>query len=163
VEDLCKVTLKWMALDPLTKMPIVILKDDEGNRVLPIWIGMFEANAIALEMEKVETPRPLTHDLIMTLLSSLGARIARVVVHDLRESTFFAVIVMEFDGREVEVDSRPSDAIALALRASAPIFVTRTVMDKSQTLTVDEDAFDETKVKEWLDTLKPEDFGKFPM
>ena len=154
--------VKGLTLDPLTNMPIVILKDVEGNRALPIWIGTFEANDIALEMERVTTPRPMTHDLIRNILEGLKAKVSRIVVNDLRDNTFYAVILLEVNGTEVAIDSRPSDAIALALRVKAPIFVTEKVIReaKSIDLTEEKPAEDAQSVREWIENLRPEDFGK---
>ena len=126
-----QMVVKGLTLDPLTNMPIVILKDIEGNRALPIWIGTFEANAIALEMERVTTPRPMTHDLIRNLLEGLKAKVSRIVVNDLRDNTFYAVIFLAVNGTEVAIDSRPSDAIALASRMGAPIFVKKSVLERA--------------------------------
>jgi bifunctional DNase/RNase len=164
--------VKGVALDSMTQMPIVILQDEEEKRSLPIWIGVAEANAIALELEKIPTPRPLTHDLIKSLLDALDARIAKVVVNDLRDNTFFAVIHLRMGSKEVTVDSRPSDAIAVALRVGAPIFVDDEVLSKARTVEVspgegegarkeeEPPAEDPAKVKEWLDSIKPGDFGR---
>lgn len=160
--EVYEVKIKGLTLDPLTKMPIIILKDVEGKRSLPIWIGIFEANAIALEIEKVVTPRPMTHDLMIKMLESLGSTISRVIVHDLKDNTFYASVVIERNGNEYKVDSRPSDAIALAVRTGSPILVTQEVMEKSQSFDFDEDINDDAKLKEWLDNLKPEDFGRYP-
>ena len=123
-----QMVVKGLTLDPLTNMPIVILKDVEGNRALPIWIGANEANAIALEMERVTTPRPMTHDLIRNILEGVKAKVSRIVVNDLRDNTFYAIIFLGINGTEVAIDSRPSDAIALALRVKAPIFVAEKVI-----------------------------------
>src|SRR5215470_17077787 len=128
--------VKGLALDPLSNMPIIILRDDEEKRSLPIWVGLFEANAIALELEKISTARPLTHDLIKNLLEAVGARVAKVVVNDLRENTFYAVIHLRLGSNEVTVDSRPSDAIALALRVDAPIYVAEEVLGKAESVEV---------------------------
>ena len=163
MSEILEVKVKGLTLDPLTNMPIIILKDLEGKRALPIWIGIFEANAIALRMEKIEPPRPMTHDLMMNMLRLLGASVTRVVVHDLQANTFFATIVLDAGGRELSVDSRPSDAIALAVRCGAPIFVTREVMEKSQSVEVDDELYNEEKLKKWLENLKPDDFGNYPM
>jgi bifunctional DNase/RNase len=163
MSELFEVSIKGLTLDPLTNMPIVILKDIQGKRALPIWIGVFEANAIALEMEKIETPRPMTHDLIVNMLKTLNIKVSRVVVSDLRENTFFATIFVDQDGVELNIDARPSDAIALAIRTSVPIFVTKEVMEKSQSIEMGDEFYDEQKLKSWLENLKPEDFGKFPM
>src|SRR6202171_4328154 len=121
----------WM-MDPATNMQMVILKDANSDTVLPIWVGIYEANAIALEIEKVSTPRPMTHDLIKNVLTGLDAHVHKVVVTELREDTFFAVIWMEREGRIVSVDSRPSDALALALRVDCPIFVEDEVLKTSK-------------------------------
>jgi bifunctional DNase/RNase len=158
--------VRGLALDPLSNMPIVILRDEEDRRSLPIWVGVFEANAIALELEKIATPRPMTHDLIKNILESLDARVGKVVVNDLRDNTFFAVIHLHLGGSEITVDSRPSDAIALALRVGAPIFVDEEVVLKAKSVEIAKEGEsgkleDQEKLKEWLDNLKPEDFGKF--
>src|SRR3954470_13606993 len=126
--------IRGLMLDPLTNMPIVVLKEVGSDAVLPIWVGIFEANAIALEMEKVATPRPMTHDLLKNLLTELETRVDRVVINDLRENTFFARIHLTRGDSTLSVDSRPSDAIALALRAHAEIFVEEMVLEKSRTL-----------------------------
>jgi bifunctional DNase/RNase len=154
--------VKGLTLDPLTNMPIVILKDTEGNRALPIWIGANEANAIAMEMERITTPRPMTHDLIRNILEGLKAKVSRIVVNDLRDNTFYAVIFLEVNGTEVAIDSRPSDAIAVALRVKAPILVAEKVIReaKSIDLTEDRPAEDTQSVRDWIENLKPEDFGR---
>jgi bifunctional DNase/RNase len=161
-QDLYEVSLKGLTLDPISNMPIVILRVLEEARAIPIWIGIFEANAIALELEKVQPPRPMTHDLMAGLLRALGAVVSRIVVFDLQENTFFASIVLQGPDGALTVDSRPSDAIALALRFQAPMFVTRQVLDKSQTLDVDEELYDRDQLKSWLENLKPGDFGVNP-
>ena len=159
--------VRGLALDPLSNMPIIVLKDDEDKRSLPIWVGIFEANAIALELEKIATPRPMTHDLIKNILESVEARVVKVVVTDLKENTFFAVLHLQLGGRDYQVDARPSDAIALALRVAAPIYVDEDVVRKAKTLEVaTKDAEpvktdDPDRVKEWLGSIKPEDFEKF--
>ena len=159
--------VKGLALDPLSNMPIIILRDEDEKRSLPIWVGLFEANAIALELEKISTPRPMTHDLIKNILESIDARVAKVEVNDLRENTFFAVIHLQLGSAEIAVDSRPSDAIALALRVAAPIFVNEEVVAKAKNVEVAKEqelggskADDQAKIKEWLDSIKPGDFGK---
>ena len=158
--------VRGLALDPLSNMPIIILRDEEEKRSLPIWVGIFEANAIALELEKIATPRPMTHDLIKNILEALEARVLKIVVNDLRDNTFFATIHLRLGNSELTVDSRPSDAIALALRVGAPIFVEEEVVRKAKSVEVAKDAEtvdpdDREKLKEWLENLKPEDFGKF--
>ncbi len=159
--------VKGLALDPLSNMPIIILRDEEEKRSLPIWVGLFEANAIALELEKISTARPMTHDLIKNILEALDARVTKIEVNDLRENTFFAVIHLQLGSAEITVDSRPSDAIALALRVSAPIFVDEEVVAKAKNVEVAKEqelggskTDDQAKIKEWLDSIKPGDFGK---
>ena len=161
--------VKGLALDPLSNMPMIILHDEEDKRSLPIWVGLFEANAVALELEKISTPRPMTHDLIKNILDALNARVAKVVVNDLRENTFYAVIHLRLGTADITVDSRPSDAIALALRVGAPISVEEEVIAKAKTVEVpvskeSEGAGgkvdDPAKIKEWLESLKPGDFDK---
>ena len=131
---LIEMTIKGLMVDPITNMPIVILKDKEGERVLPIWVGIFEANAIALQIENIATPRPMTHDLLRNVIADLDGAVDRVVVSDLKENTFFAIIHLTVKGERVVVDSRPSDAIALALRTRAPILVDETVIDTAKTV-----------------------------
>jgi hypothetical protein len=159
--------VRGLALDPLSNMPIIILRDEEEKRSLPIWVGIFEANAIALELEKISTPRPMTHDLIKNILDSIDARVLKVVVTDLKENTFYAVLHVQLGDVEYTVDSRPSDAIALALRVAAPIYVDEEVVRKAKTLEVpakEPEAVktdDPERVREWLGSIKPEDFEKF--
>jgi hypothetical protein len=160
-EDVREVTVRGLTLDPVTNAPIVILKPERGARLLPIWIGVFEANAIALEMEKVATPRPMTHDLVKNLLEVLGAEMARVVVDNLRENTFYASIYLRMNGQERRLDARPSDAIAIALRAGAPIFVTQDVLSRAQGIEIEEDLGATEQWRQWLERIKPEDFGRF--
>ncbi|MCI0370731.1 MAG: bifunctional nuclease family protein [candidate division NC10 bacterium] len=158
-----KMTVRGIALDPITNMPIIILKDADDKRALPIWVGIFEANAIALELEKISTPRPMTHDLIKNILDGLGASVQQVVVNDLKDNTFFAVIEINVNGNVVNVDSRPSDAIALALRVNAPIFVVEKVVTRAKSIEVSEEKEESDRWREWLENLKPEDFGKYKM
>ena len=156
--------VRGLALDPVSNMPIIILRDEEEKRSLPIWVGIFEANAIALELEKIATPRPMTHDLIKNIVESVEAKIEKIVVTDLRENTFFALIHLRLGEEEITVDSRPSDAIALALRAGAPIFVDDDVVRRAKSVEVaPKESDDQEKLKEWLENLKPEDFGKYKM
>ena len=155
--------VRGLALDPVSNMPIIILRDEEDKRSLPIWVGIFEANAIALELEKIPTPRPMTHDLIKNILETIEARLLKIVVTDLRENTFFAELHLQMGEGEYTVDSRPPDAIALALRVAAPIFVNEEVVQKAKSLEVTKDAEpvkadDPEKLREWLENIKPEDF-----
>jgi bifunctional DNase/RNase len=155
-------SIKGLMLDPVSNSPIVVLKDEQEKFFLPIWVGIFEANAIALQLEKVSTPRPMTHDLLRNFISELDAQVARVVINDLRDSTFFAQIRVVTSGRTLEIDARPSDAIALALRVEAPIFVAQSVLDQAQTISPEGDDQEE-KLKKWFDQLGPEDMGKYKM
>jgi hypothetical protein len=163
---LVEMKVRGLALDPVSNMPIIILRDDEDKRSLPIWVGIFEANAIALELEKIATARPMTHDLIKNILESLEVQVARVVVTDLKENTFFAVLHLKLGSAEYTVDSRPSDAIALALRVAAPIFVDEDVFPKAGKMEVTKEgepmkADDPEQLREWLQNIKPEDFEKY--
>lgn len=155
--------IRGLTMDPVTQMPIVVLKDVNGNTVLPIWVGIFEANAIALEIEKVSTPRPMTHDLLKTVLMGLEAGVRKVVVSDLRDDTFYAVIWLEKNGELISVDSRPSDALALALRLDCPIYVDDAVLKNSKmTNTVNEKVQSE-ELRKWLENLGDEDLGRYKM
>jgi bifunctional DNase/RNase len=156
-----RMEIKGLMLDPNTNVPIVVLRDEEGAVFLPIWIGVFEANAIALRLENVATPRPMTHDLLRSALEKLGAHIEKVVISELRESTFYARIHVQREGDAVEIDARPSDAIALALRSEAPIFVLAPVLAAAQAVNLA--TTDEEKLREWLEKVSPEDLGKYEM
>src|SRR5205085_4261550 len=156
--------IRGLMMDPVTNMPIVILKDVNGNTVLPIWVGIYEANAIALEIEKVSTPRPMTHDLIKTLLHGLDAGIRKVVVNELKEDTFFAVIWIERNGELISVDSRPSDALALALRLDCPIYVDDSVLKSSKVEgSVSDKVSTNQELRRLLENLGDEDFGRYKM
>jgi bifunctional DNase/RNase len=150
-------------MDPVTNMPIVILKDAGGAQILPIWVGIYEANAIALEIEKVTTPRPMTHDLIKTLLCGLQADVRKVVVSELRDDTFYAMIWLEKDGEMISVDSRPSDALALALRTDCPIYVEEQVIRTSKATSSVSDKVTNDELKKWLESLNDEDLGRYKM
>lgn len=160
--QLVPMSIKGLMLDPVSNSPIVVLKDDDDKFFLPIWVGIFEANAIALQLENVNTPRPMTHDLLRNMIAELDARVTRVVINDLRDSTFFAQIRVSTGGRTLELDARPSDAIALALRTEAPIFVAQTVLDQAQTIAPDAGGGDD-KVKKLFEQLDSEDLGKYKM
>ncbi len=155
--------IRGLMMDPVTNMPIVILKDVGGDAVLPIWVGIYEANAIALEIEKVATPRPMTHDLIKNLLVGLDTHVHKVVVSELRDDTFFAVIWLERDGHVISVDSRPSDALALALRLDCPIFVEDQVLKSSKQATTASDRVSGEELRKWLEGLNDEDLGRYKM
>jgi len=155
--------IRGLMMDPVTNMPIVILKDVNGDSVLPIWVGIYEANAIALEIEKVSTPRPMTHDLIKNLLTGLDTRVHKVVVNELREDTFYAVIWLERDGHIISVDSRPSDALAIALRLDCPIFVEDEVLKTSKQASAVSDRVSSDELRKWLEGLNDEDLGRYKM
>ena len=160
---LIEMTIKGLIVDPITNMPIVILKDKEGNRVLPIWVGIFEANAIALQIENITSPRPMTHDLLRNIITDLDGHVDRIVVSDLKENTFFAIIHLTVKGERVVVDARPSDAIALALRTRAPILVEETVIDHAKTVDFAPEAADSDRLQKWLESLDPDEMGKYKM
>ena len=155
--------IRGLMMDPVTNMPIVILKDVGGDAVLPIWVGLYEANAIALEIEKVTTPRPMTHDLLKNLLTGLDASVRTVVVNELRDDTFFAIIWVERDGPIISIDSRPSDALALALRVDCPIFVEDEVLKTSRMASAVSDRVSQEELRKWLDNLGDEDLGRYKM
>ncbi|MCW5982084.1 MAG: bifunctional nuclease family protein [Bryobacteraceae bacterium] len=155
--------IRGLMMDPVTNMPIVILKDVNGNTILPIWVGIYEANAIALEIEKVATPRPMTHDLIKTLLLGLNAIVRKVVVNELKEDTFYAMIWLERNGELISVDSRPSDALAVALRLDCPIFVEDVVLNSSKMAGSVSDKVNNEELRRWLEGLNDEDLGRYKM
>ncbi|MDQ5859202.1 MAG: bifunctional nuclease family protein [Acidobacteriota bacterium] len=158
-----KMEIKGLLMDPVSNMPVVVLRDAENGVFLPIWVGIFEANAIAIQIEKIATPRPMTHDLLKNLLGELDATVERIVINDLRDNTFFARIHLLRGGTRWDVDSRPSDAIALALRVDAEIFVEEDVLEKSKTMRPDGDETDPERLKKWLEEVNPEDLGKYRM
>jgi bifunctional DNase/RNase len=154
--------VKGLMVDPVTSVPMVILRGEEETYVLPIWVGVFEANAIALQVEKIETPRPMTHDLLRDVIDGLGARVAEILVTDLRDSTFYATITLEREGGErIQLDARPSDAIALALRAAAPIYVNPEVIERAKEYDVGSD--DPEKLREWFESLSADELGHYEM
>ena len=162
-----------LTIDPLTNSPVLVLKDLKGEQTLPIWIGVLEATSIATVLEKIDVGRPMTHDLLKTIVNDLGARILRVEIRDLRDNTYYALLHLDQNGTCLQIDSRPSDAIAIALRSGAPIYVLDTVLERSKKETdLDEKPSDVVKVtatedkeklKEILEELNPEDFGKYKM
>jgi uncharacterized protein len=155
--------IRGLIMDPVTQMPIVILKDVNGGTALPIWVGIYEANAIALEIEKVSTPRPMTHDLIKSLLFGLEAQVHKVVVNELKDDTFFALIWLERGGEMISVDSRPSDALALALRLDCPIFVDDSVLKSSKLASSVSEKVNNEELRRWLENLNDEDLGRYKM
>ena len=158
-----EMTIKGLMVDPITNTPIIILRDKDGDKVLPIWVGLPEANAIALQIENISTPRPMTHDLLRNVIQDLKASVRKVVVCDLQENTFYALIYLALDGDTVAIDARPSDAIALALRTRAPIFVEDTVIDNAKTVDVTSEKADAERLHKWLESLDPDDLGKYKM
>jgi len=155
--------IRGLMMDPVTNMPIVVLKDINGNAILPIWVGIYEANAIALEIEKVSTPRPMTHDLIKLLLLGTNTGVRKVVVSELKDDTFYAVIWLEKDGDLISVDSRPSDALALALRLDCPIYVEEQVLKSSRQSAATGDKINSDEMRKLLEGLNDEDFGRYKM
>jgi bifunctional DNase/RNase len=155
--------IRGLIIDPLTNMPIVVLKDVAGDTVLPIWVGIFEANAISEELEKITRPRPMTHDLLRNLARGLNAVVRKVVVSELRDDTYYAVIWMEHDGETVAIDSRPSDAIALALRWDCPIFASRAVLDNARQMPEDPQNMDGEEARRLLENLNDDDLGRYKM
>lgn len=155
--------IKGLVVDPISKMPIVVLEDPGSERILPIWIGVFEANAIALTIENVATPRPMTHDLLKNFLEKLSISIEKIVVNDVRNNTFYALIHCRHNENPLVIDSRPSDAIALALRMNSPIYVEDDVVQKAHSLKFDDNLEGSEKLRKWLESLGPEDFGKYKM
>ena len=155
--------IRGLMMDPVTNMPVVVLKDVNGNAILPIWVGIYEANAIALEIEKVTTPRPMTHDLIKILLLGMNTSMRKVVVSDLKDDTFYAVIWLEKEGKLMSVDSRPSDALALALRLDCPIYVDESVLKSSKMVATMSDRVNNEELRRWLENLNDEDLGRYKM
>jgi bifunctional DNase/RNase len=158
-----EMTIKGLMVDPVTNMPIILLRDSEGQKVLPIWVGIYEANAIALQIENVSTPRPMTHDLLKNVIGDLKGTVRKIVVSDLKDNTFFALIYLEVNGETVAIDARPSDAIALALRARAPIFVEESVIDNAKPFDPAGEKPDTERLQKWLENLDPDELGKYKM
>jgi uncharacterized protein len=155
--------IRGLMMDPVTNMPIVVLKDQGSETVLPIWVGVYEANAIALEIEKITTPRPMTHDLLKNLLIGLETMVRKVVVTELKDDTFFAVIWLERNGESISIDSRPSDALALALRMDCPIFVDDEVLKNSKVAANVNDRVSAEELRKWLENLGEDDLGRYKM
>ncbi len=155
--------IRGLMMDPMSNMPIVVLKDLGGDSVLPIWVGIYEANAIALEIEKVTTPRPMTHDLIKVLLMGLDTSVSKVVVSELKDDTFYAQIWLERNGKKISVDSRPSDALALALRHDCPIYVDEKVLQSSRGTNGVSEKVNNEELRKWLENLNEDDLGRYKM
>ncbi len=155
--------IRSLMMDPVTNMPIVVLKDVHSNTILPIWVGIYEANAIAQEIEKVQTPRPMTHDLLRNVFFGLDARVQKVVVNDLKDDTFYALIWIERDGQIMSLDSRPSDALALALRVDCPIFVEDEVLKSSKVSSALNESSTNEQLRNWLEGLSDDDLGRYKM
>jgi bifunctional DNase/RNase len=156
---LVEMTIKGLMMDPVTNVPIVLLRDIDSQRLLPIWVGPAEANAIALQIENVAPPRPMTHDLLRNVLQELGATLSRVIISDLRDSTFYAYLELRKDGEVVLIDARPSDAIALSIRAKAPVFVDADVLSQAKSVEVSSEQADQERLQKWLESLDPDDLG----
>ncbi len=156
---LVEMQIKGLMLDPVTQVPIVVLRDADGQRVLPIWVGPSEANAIALQIENLSPPRPMTHDLIRDIVGALGVTVSRVIISDLKGSTYYAYLELKQGDDVILVDARPSDALALAARTRAPIFVRATVLDQEKSLDVATDQADQDRLQRWLESLDPDDMG----
>jgi len=161
--DEIEMQIRGLMMDPVTNMPIIVLKDVASDRVLPIWVGIFEANAIALELEKTATPRPMTHDLLQNLARGLNAEVRKVVVSELRDDTFYAVIWMDHAGETVTMDARPSDAIALALRWDCPIYVNRVVLDNARQPESGAQSVNAEEMRRWLENLNDDEMGRYKM
>ena len=155
--------IRGLIMDPVTNMPIVILRESDSETVLPIWVGVYEANAIALEIEKVSTPRPMTHDLLKNLLIGLETSVRKVVVTELKDDTFYAVIWLDRGGEIISIDSRPSDALALALRMDCPIYVEEEVLKSSKLATATSDRVSSDDLRRWLENLGEDDLGRYKM
>jgi len=158
-----EMSIKGLMIDPITNMPIIVLRDQDGQRMLPIWVGVFEANAIALQIENVETPRPMTHDLLKRVIDGLGAVVERIVVCELRENTFYATIHLETARGSVVIDARPSDAIALALRTRSKIFVEEAVIQSARSVEMSREQMDIGRLQKWLEGLSDDELGKYKM
>tara|TARA_B100001013_G_scaffold77879_1_gene41780 strand:- start:95 stop:580 length:486 start_codon:yes stop_codon:yes gene_type:complete len=155
--------IRGLMMDPVTNVPIVILRGTEPSTLLPIWVGVYEANAIAVEIEKIATPRPMTHDLLKNIINGLSCSLAKVVVNQLKDDTFYAIIWLKLDDRLISIDCRPSDALALALRMDAPIFVEEDVIKSSKVEVTTKEKSTDVELKQWLENLSDEDLGKYKM
>ncbi len=158
-----EMSIKGLMVDPITNMPIIVLREVEGQRVLPIWVGVFEANAIALQVENVQTPRPMTHDLLRSVISELGGQLDRIVVCELKENTFYALLHVQSPRGPLAIDARPSDAIALALRFGSRIFVEDGVIQTARSVEMSRENVDIGRLQKWLESLSDDDLGKYKM
>jgi len=161
--DEVEVKIRGLMMDPVTNMPMVVLREIGGEAVLPIWVGIFEANAIAMEIEKTATPRPMTHDLLRNTIQALDAEILKVVVSELKDDTFFAVIWLDRNGETMTLDARPSDALALAMRADCPVYVERSVLDAVQKSQNNGQNIQPDEMRRWLEGLNDDDMGRYKM
>jgi bifunctional DNase/RNase len=162
-DDEMEVKIRGLMMDPVTNMPIVVLKDVQSDALVPIWVGIFEANAIALEVEKTATPRPMTHDLLANLIRTLDGEVQRVVITELRDDVYYALIWMERDGELISLDARPSDALALALRTDCPIFLSGQVLRTTRMANAGVENFSAEDLRKWLENLNDEDLGRYKM
>jgi uncharacterized protein len=158
-----EMSIKGLMVDPITNMPIIVLREVDGQRVLPIWVGVFEANAIALQVENVQTPRPMTHDLLRSVITELGGQLERIVVCELRENTFYAALHVDSARGPLTIDARPSDAIALALRFGSRIYVEDGVIQSARTIETSRENVDIGRLQKWLEDLSDDDLGKYKM
>ena len=158
-----EMSIKGLMVDPITNMPIIVLREVEGQRVLPIWVGVFEANAIALQVENVQTPRPMTHDLLRSVITEMGGQLERIVVCELKENTFYALLHVQSPRGLLAIDARPSDAIALALRFGSRIFVEDGVIQNARSVEMSRDSVDIGRLQKWLESLSDDDLGKYKM
>ena len=161
--DEMEVKIRGLMMDPVTNMPIVVLKDVQSDALVPIWVGIFEANAIALEIEKTATPRPMTHDLLANLIRTLDGEVRRVVINELRDDVYYAVIWMERDGELISLDARPSDALALALRTDCPIFLSEQVLRATRLANAGVENLSSEVLRRWLEDLNDEELGRYKM
>lgn len=153
-----EMTVRNLAMDPVLERPIVLLTNKKGDKIVPIWVGIFEANAILIELEKLTTPRPITHDLMKQLMLEYDMELEKIIISDLREGVYYAVMVIHLGDKAVNLDARPSDAIAMALRFDAPIFVSEDVIEKSNSAEHGSEMAEDDEMRRWIDQLKPGDF-----
>ena len=160
---LIEMAIKGLMIDQVTSTPIIVLRDKEGGRILEIWVGVFEANAIAVQIENTASPRPMTHDLLKNVIEDLQGRVERVVVSDVKDGTYYAIIHLSVRGDAVAIDARPSDAIALALRTKAPVFAEEHVIEHAKPSEPVTSEVETERLQKWLESLDPDDMGKYKM